>query len=800
MEAIDIGAATTPRHRDPPTGAPTMTPMARMQSPATSRAGLVTPEIQQSLQNLSAITAAYEAATAPVSARPSRPASATPHAPTSARRHVYVRNSPRQSFVVQKATSDHNRPGREMGVSQVKLPYSQPWYRPQLEETLDELERSKREIGKLKEVVPSIAKERDAAFAASQRSADIIVQKGEENKQLQGRIEALEEEAARERFFTETVRKEREEVLKESTKLKARITTLSAELDDLKGAMSGFLEDRVKAEKSSAEAAVTAAQAQAQARLAIQQREDVAKERDAAKRIASAAEKAENDRIVERRAAAERMEAERKAKLEARIITVKGDSKEFLHDKMAEVVQMSEEQCKAAAAKYTEPASIWQMLETTNYGGQHDAPIVLLSAAWLRTQRPTKLPDRSKLPPEALIPVRSLRAIASTIDKGMAKGMSRPLPIIAVLHGGLRLDEEGGSHPDPEGELLETVVKGLDARWSEYTRRRGGTQSTGVTDMGVFIDWSSLYMQPLDAAGKLLRKRTDHEKAVFADALPHLGTLFAHKQTTVWMLQPKPNEAAETALPGEMRYKFAWPEFLRLVANVVKPNNLNDTNAWPQLLKLGMDADGVGLGRAEQERVPRGAPPEPLIFQPGHRLERLEGMSDIIRQDMPSLMSGLMVGTEELDFRRCGWGDEDASWLAVVLPMCGCLKRLTLSNNSIGNLGASALAGALSSPNLSTLELLALDNNEIGDAGASALFQRMSPNDPDSGGGGGDILLGLKNMTLANNEINDNAITAISGAIAGGALRGCKKVDLVGNPASKATVKLVKKALKKKGR
>ena len=84
MEAIDIGAATTPRHRDPPTGAPTMTPMARMQSPATSRAGLVTPEIQQSLQNLSAITAAYEAATAPVSARPSRPVSATPHAPTSA--------------------------------------------------------------------------------------------------------------------------------------------------------------------------------------------------------------------------------------------------------------------------------------------------------------------------------------------------------------------------------------------------------------------------------------------------------------------------------------------------------------------------------------------------------------------------------------------------------------------------------------------------------------------------------------------------------------------------------------------
>ena len=54
----------------------------------------------------------------------------------------------------------------------------------------------------------------------------MIIQKSEENKQLQSRIDAAEEEAARERFFTETVRKEREETLKESTKLKARIATL----------------------------------------------------------------------------------------------------------------------------------------------------------------------------------------------------------------------------------------------------------------------------------------------------------------------------------------------------------------------------------------------------------------------------------------------------------------------------------------------------------------------------------------------------------------------------------------------
>ena len=87
------------------------------------------------------------------------------------------------------------------------------------------------------------------------------------------------------------------------------------------------------------------------------------------------------------------------------------------------------------------------------------------------------------------------------------------------------------------------------------------------------------------------------------------------------------------------------------------------------------------------------------------------------------------------------------------------------------------------------------DNNLIGDSGASALFQRMSPNEE-----GQLVLHELKTLQLNNNELSDAAITALSGAVAGGALKGCKKVVLDGNPASKATVKAVKKALKKSGK
>ena len=73
-----------------------------------------------------------------------------------------------------------------MGVTPVKLPYSQPWYKPQLEETIQELERAKLELKKLREVLRGVTKERDDAYAASQRSAFIIQQRNEEAKERTG--------------------------------------------------------------------------------------------------------------------------------------------------------------------------------------------------------------------------------------------------------------------------------------------------------------------------------------------------------------------------------------------------------------------------------------------------------------------------------------------------------------------------------------------------------------------------------------------------------------------------------------
>ena len=692
-----------------------------------------------------------------------------------------------------------------MGVSQVKLPYSQPWYKPQLEETLDDLERAKREVSRLKEVIASIAKERDAAFDAGKRSADIIAQKSGEQKGLLARIEAAEEQVESERHAAEEARREKDEKEKELVKLRARIASLSAELEDLRGMMSGYLEDRVKAEKNSAESAVSAAQALAEAKTLRREREEVQKAYTEAKGLADAAAKADKERAQAAAAAAERAETERRARLESRIIKVLPATREFLDEKIVNVQTLSDAMIDGTKARFNEPNSLWSLLESRNYDGQHDAPIVLLSAAWLRTQRThTRLPERQRLPPEAIIPVRSLRAIAISIEKGMGT-MTKPLPIISILHANMKLDgppaargsdftaDEGSDHPDPEGILLEKIVDAIDTRWADFTRRRGGTQSTGVTDMGVFVDWSSLYQTVKDDKaphGKIkVRRRSEHEEKVYRDALNDVHMLYAHGLTTVWIMP----DAKAPIGPQLLDYGSAWPMFLRLICSLAKPSNLSENNAWPQLLTLGEDTDGIRPGRDEQEKVMRPAPAEPLVFHPGHSLGHLEGMSEaMIASKWPEILCSALLGMEELDFRRCGWGDEEASWLAIILPMCGRLKRLYLSGNKIGNAGASALAGALSSINLRTLEELHLDNNEIGDPGASALFQRMSPNE-----NGEVILTELKTLSLSNNALNDASVTALAGAIAGGALRGCKKVILDGNPVTKATAKTVKKALKK---
>ena len=52
----------------------------------------------------------------------------------------------------------------------------------------------------------------------------------------------------------------------------------------------------------------------------------------------------------------------------------------------------------------------------------------------------------------------------------------------------------------------------------------------------------------------------------------------------------------------------------------------------------------------------------------------------------------LLAGVRELNFNTLGWGDNEVVQLALVLPLCAKLVKLTLVNNRIGAVGAAALA------------------------------------------------------------------------------------------------------------
>ena len=79
-----------------------------------------------------------------------------------------------QTFVVRPGQT--SRPAREMGHDPVKLPYSQPWHKPQLDVTMQELDRYKRQVAVLKKALADVAKERDAAVESGRNATETISQ------------------------------------------------------------------------------------------------------------------------------------------------------------------------------------------------------------------------------------------------------------------------------------------------------------------------------------------------------------------------------------------------------------------------------------------------------------------------------------------------------------------------------------------------------------------------------------------------------------------------------------------------
>ena len=86
---------------------------------------------------------------------------------------------------------------------------------------------------------------------------------------------------------------------------------------------------------------------------------------------------------------------------------------------------------------------------------------------------------------------------------------------------------EHPDHPDPEANTLRALAEALAGTWIDYDHRPlSGLplyRAWGLADVGVFVDWASLYQKP----------RSDAQAACFGRALANMSLWYAHRLTTV---------------------------------------------------------------------------------------------------------------------------------------------------------------------------------------------------------------------------------------------------------------------------
>jgi len=480
------------------------------------------------------------------------------------------------------------------------------------------------------------------------------------------------------------------------------------------------------------------------------------------------------------------LEAQRQARVTPQLVEVHPETSRAIAARVRELHMLSDSDLQREFEQYSDVDQVWHALTPIPLRkGQRDAPLVLLSGAWLLSHQPAELPERSRLPTDATIPVARLKRIYDELASpktGLAKPVTKLLPIVCILTPEPNLDSPPSVHNDMSGAVLDNILSYLSRAWPEFTNRVGGKSAGGrIEDIGVYVGWSSVYQGIV--RDRWTRQRSEREADCYDVSIEAVHTLFAHKLTTVWVMPEARHAKGERGMP----FRSAWASHLYHVATLLKSPLQAENLPWRQLVDLGephwSSLQHQVYGNGKLFRAP---PIEPLAFMRGHSHDQLVGAQTMLARLHSKWTHAILAPLEELDFSRCGWTDEEMCRLAVVLPLCGRLQRLKLHSNMIGNVGATSLAAALAeNSSLILLRTLVLDRNAIGDSGASRLFQIPGPN--------------LGTLSLMNNEITEASVEPLAKThIPSHCLKAATKILLDGNPCSKKSRDDVKKALKRR--
>lgn len=153
-------------------------------------------------------------------------------------------------------------------------------------------------------------------------------------------------------------------------------------------------------------------------------------------------------------------------------------------------------------SRYTDPKSIWAALQTED--------VQLVSLKWLleRGAKKKPLPRRQALPPEAKMSHKRLAEIhaRSKAFERIATArqvQAQVMPIIAVSHAWLTV-----THPDPHADNLVTICKALKTAFWDHKMEKC------FEDVGVFLDWCSLYQEHGGTAGRTPEQQSSFKRAL----------------------------------------------------------------------------------------------------------------------------------------------------------------------------------------------------------------------------------------------------------------------------------------------
>ena len=332
-------------------------------------------------------------------------------------------------------------------------------------------------------------------------------------------------------------------------------------------------------------------------------------------------------------------------------------------------------------------------------------------------ETPSPLPCRQQLQaeaPDALIGAAELSSLyekfLKTLEAITPGGVDpkerwegvRGLPVVLASHCW-----QGVDHPDPNSKTLRMLAKTLAAQLPTY-------QLWGFDDVGVFIDWCSIYQETKETP------RTPQQVTMFHRAKNQMCVWFAHRQTTVYLLTQSGTLPAAPDKDGR-----GWPFFEEAACRLFKPRPPDRpyklphgalAPAWPKVV------DAAAKDRADEKKrlPPMSAPHFQSVVTKG-------AMKADLTRDAPKKFADPLdvrvvtrlyrrvvedgfSSLNRLDYARLEWGNEQMSTFAATLDEVPCTHVMTLdlSHNDFSVVGMDALAHAISLGALSSLQVLNL--------------------------------------------------------------------------------------------